>query len=49
VGADGAFPIHLFDDRQADARWLKRCSAHFLKIVNPRRPSERVIQLKPLA
>jgi pimeloyl-ACP methyl ester carboxylesterase len=42
-GAEGEFIVHSEDEA---ARWLKRNATHFLKIVIPRQPSEKVFVLK---
>lgn len=45
---DGAVqwvPLHLQDEQQAAARWLKRNTTHFLQIIIPRQPSNDVFKL----
>lgn len=42
-GAEGEFIVHSEDE--AD-RWLRRNATHFLKIVIPRQPSDKVFTLK---
>ena len=41
--AQGMVPIHLEGD--ATKRWLKRNTTHFVQIILPRRPGERVFRL----
>lgn len=43
-GATQWVPIHLEDD-SATQRWLKRNTTHFVQMVIPRRPSEKVFRL----
>lgn len=42
-GAEGEFIVHSEDEAQ---RWLRRNATHFLKIVIPRQPSEKVFVLR---
>lgn len=42
-GAEGEFIVHAEDEAK---RWLRRNTTHFLKIVIPRQPSEKVFVLK---
>lgn len=43
--SQGFRSLHLFDDKHPEARWLKRYSTHFLKIIIPRRPNAQVFRL----
>ena len=43
VGADVEIPIHF--QSEAAARWLKRNSSHFVRIILPRHPVDKVFRL----
>ncbi len=43
IGADMQFPIHF--QSQAASRWLKRNSTHFVRIILPRQPANKVFKL----
>lgn len=43
--AQGFKSLHLFNANHPEGRWLRRYSTHFLKIIIPRRPNERVFSL----
>ncbi|HQQ62547.1 MAG TPA: hypothetical protein PLF22_03135, partial [Pseudomonadales bacterium] len=43
IGSDLQIPIHLEDDNTT--RWLKRNSTHFVKIILPRQPADKVFKL----
>ena len=44
-GAPGEMVIHSLDD-SPQARWLQRNTTHFVRIVIPRNPSDKVFQMK---
>ncbi len=44
-GAAGTVPVHRLDSSSSQPRWLKRNATHFVKIVIPRKPSEKVFRL----
>ena len=44
-GAPGEMVIHSLDDND-QTRWLQRNSTHFMRIIIPRSPSDKVFQLK---
>jgi pimeloyl-ACP methyl ester carboxylesterase len=41
----GQYPVHVEDDPQGQHRWLRRHCTHFLKIIIPRRPKDRVFRM----
>ncbi len=43
IGADLQLPIHF--QNEVAARWLKRNTTHFVRIILPRQPSEKVFTL----
>jgi pimeloyl-ACP methyl ester carboxylesterase len=44
-GAKGAMTVHQQDEQSPESRWLKRNTTHFVKIVIPRTPADKVFQL----
>lgn len=41
----GHYPVHVENDPQGQHRWLRRHCTHFLKIIIPRRPRDRVFRM----
>jgi len=50
IGARGVVPLHFESEKKTgkekQVRWLKRNSTHFVKIIIPRTPKEKVFKMK---